>query len=905
MSGLRRHIPIFVGNYMSETGNIRVIKPHAGFQERFVRSNVDVVFGGGVLGGGKDQPLGSKILTPDGWKTMGDMRVGSTISTPWNGATKVTGVFPQGIKKVFRIKTSDGRTCEAGLEHLWEVRTRRQVEKYRRHKKNSNYSVFTTEEIMEGMSRGVKYWLPLPKAQEFPIKEYIIHPYILGVLIGDGCLTHKSNLRENCFTISNTEQDIIDKIARLTETERIYAYPGNHNKIFFSPNSREYLEYLKSAGLCKHSYDKFIPEEYLSGSIEQRRQLLHGLMDTDGCIEEKNSYSFSTTSERLAEDFVYLCRSLGYIATVGTDNRAHKYTSGKAYDIGIHTDDIIFSSEKHRSRHERNVEIYGPHHRYSRTKDHIRIESIEYCGEKQTQCILVEDSDHLYITDDFITTHNSFGAILATAEPSLDPNFRACFTRRTFGELKTGGGLVDDFESCYGNYVHVKKTDPPRVTFPSGSFVDMRQINDESIKKIKEQWKGAQYDLIYMDELTSYQFSTFLYLLSRNRGKGKWTGKFRGTTNPEKMCWVRDFIDWYIGLDGQIIPERDGVVRYFYINGESVADVVWGDSKEEVYDLCKIDIDRKLASLNGTSGKGKFGYVNLIKSFTFYLGRMSENTSLIDGNLDYAGSVAAVGGRQAQQLIEGNWNVSSLEDADIPIPTVAAQSVFTNDPQTNGDMWITADLADTGKDNTNILVWNGFHLLDLVTLCVSTPRQNAAALKEISVKYNISPEHIIFDATRAMYVKDYIPEAQAFISSYRPIGLLKMLYMTLKDECFDRLVEVIKRGMMSMSDDVARKRYQHVNLKTDVSVQTEFIEECSVVRFRSITGGRKRLLGKKEMNMMLGKGRSMDLLDPCAYRMLPVLGFEYGSELEKTAVWLEEKEDNWGGGSIYDDSTWC
>ena len=133
---------------MSETGNIRVIKPHAGFQERFVRSNVDVVFGGGVLGGGKDQPLDAKILTPDGWKTMGDMCVGSTISTPWNGATKVTGVFPQGIKKVFRIKTSDGRTCEAGLEHLWEVRTRKQVEKYRRHKENSNYSVFTTEEIM-------------------------------------------------------------------------------------------------------------------------------------------------------------------------------------------------------------------------------------------------------------------------------------------------------------------------------------------------------------------------------------------------------------------------------------------------------------------------------------------------------------------------------------------------------------------------------------------------------------------------------------------------------------------------------------------------------------------------------------------------------------------------------------
>lgn len=501
----------------------------------------------------------------------------------------------------------------------------------------------------------------------------------------------------------------------------------------------------------------------------------------------------------------------------------------------------------------------------------------------------------------------TFAAILATAEPSLDPNFRACFTRRTFGELKAGGGVVDDFSSAYGDYAKVTKTDPPRVTFPSGSFVEMRQINDEDIKKITEKWKGSQYDLIYMDELTSYEFSTFKYLLSRNRGKAAWSGKFRGTTNPEKLCWVRQFIDWYIGLNGQIIPERDGVVRYFYINGDTTDDVVWGDSKEEVYEQCKIDIDRKLASLNGQSKVGmKFTYANLIKSFTFYVGRMSENTALIGGNMDYAGSVASVGGKQAQQLIEGNWNVSSREQTDNPITTAAAQQVFTNDEQTNNDWWITADLADTGTDNTNILVWNGFHLVDLVTICVSTPRQNAMMLLSISRQYQISPAHIIFDATRAMYVKDYIPEAQAFISSYSPLGMMRMMYMTLKDECYARLISMISRNQFSIAESVARKRYQHVNLKTDVTVQTEFIEECMVIRFRSVGSGKKRLYSKKEMNMMLGKGRSMDILDPCAYRMLPVLQYEYGTELENTAVEAAGNEYTRAHGvPIYDDSTWC
>lgn len=499
----------------------------------------------------------------------------------------------------------------------------------------------------------------------------------------------------------------------------------------------------------------------------------------------------------------------------------------------------------------------------------------------------------------------SFGAILALAEPSLDPNFRACFTRRTFGELKTGGGVVDDIESCYGDYVEIKKSDPPRATFPSGAFVEMRQINDEDPKKVTEKWKGAQFDLIYMDELTSYQFSTFKYLLTRNRGKAKWTGKFRATTNPEKNSWIRKFIDAYIGIDGLIRPEMDGAVRYFYINGPQVEDTVWGDSKEEVYEKVRIDIDRQLRSLNKRSQL--FTYENLIKSFSFYLGSISENRSLISENMDYVGSVASVGGKQAQQLIEGNWNVSTFDNETAAIKSADAQAVFMNDPQVNGDLWITADLADVGTDNTVILAWDGFHIIDLEILCVSTPRQNAARLMAMAVKHGIPLNHIIYDGTRAMYMNDYIQDAMPFISSQRPIGMYFMTVMTLKDECYLRLCELIKRGSLSMSDAVARKRYEHANLPQDYSIQVEFLDECSVVAFKTALGGRKRLLSKKEMNMSLGKGRSMDLLDPMAYRMYPVLEYEYGDELNKTSAW-DIGDDDRGCAEkvdVLDESTWC
>lgn len=500
----------------------------------------------------------------------------------------------------------------------------------------------------------------------------------------------------------------------------------------------------------------------------------------------------------------------------------------------------------------------------------------------------------------------TFGAILACAEPSLDPNFRACFTRRTFGELKTGGGMVDDFDVCYGNYVGIKKTEPPRVTFPSGAFVEMRQINDEDEKKVTEKWKGAQYDLIYMDELTSYQFSTFKYLLTRNRGKAKWSGKFRATTNPEKNCWIRKFIDWYVGFNGLIDPERNGVVRYFYINGSQVEDVVWGDSKEDVYEKAKIDINRQLRSLNKGKSGVKFTYENLIKSFTFYLGNISENKALLGDNMDYIGSVAAVGGKQAQQLLEGNWNVSSFEDTDSPITSESARLVFMNDEQRNGDLWITADLADTGQDNTVIMAWDGFHIFDIEILCLSTPRQNAARLTNMSARYGIPANHIIFDATRALYVKDYIPDAVEFISSHRPIGMYWMSVYNLKDECYKRLCSVMERNMLSMSEEVARRRYTHQKLNSTYTIQVEFMDECSVVRFRTLPGGRERLMNKKEMNAFLGKGRSMDLMDPIAMRMLPVLEYENGQELTMTAVMPDAAERRDADGvDIYDNSLWC
>ena len=496
----------------------------------------------------------------------------------------------------------------------------------------------------------------------------------------------------------------------------------------------------------------------------------------------------------------------------------------------------------------------------------------------------------------------TFGAILSMAEPVLDLKFRGLFFRRTLGDIKTAGSIVDTFKDAFGDIINIKTSDNPRITFPNNSYIECRQINDETPAKITETYRGVQSDAQVWEELTSYEWYTYKYITTRTRGRAKWTGKVRATLNPKRSHWTRVWLDWYIGPDGFIRPDRDGVVRYYYLRGEKVEDLVWGDSKEEVYYQCKNQIDAQIKSLGGD-----VNYRDFIKSFVFYRGTLAENKALLENNRGYVGSVASVGERMSKALIEGNFNVDIDDEVKIPIPYNLAESVFNNDPRRNNDKWITADLADTGGDNTIILVWDGLHIIDYLILCTSTPKMNADKILMMAEKHGISDTHIIYDGIRATYINDYISDAIPYISYRHPIGKYGRMFYNLKDECYARLVEIIKREMLSFADYIAESVYDHKKINNPITIKTEFIEECSVVRFKDSPGGKRTLLNKKEMNKMLGKNRSMDLLDPIAMRMYPLLEFEYGKELVMTSVEKDDEDDRdiYSRNSVYDDSTWC
>lgn len=883
-----------------------IIKPHEGFQREFVRTNVDVCFGGGILGGGKLHPLDTKVLTPNGWVEIGSLKEGDLVNTPFGSPAKVTHIFEHKNKEIYRLTTNDRRSVECGLEHLWAIRTQKQLFKFHNNGNYGNYlTICDTAELINRLKCNKKSYIPTPIAQDFNKKDFIIPPYVLGVLIGDGCLTDSTWIGDTALFISNTERDIINKVAELTETTSIYSQSGNHTIKFYTPFAAQYKLYCKKIGLNTYSYNKFIPKEYLFGSIEQRRELLYGLFDTDGHVGSNGCFSYSTTSSQLCEDIVTLCRSLGYIVTISYDKRKDKYTCGKAFKICIQTPQKIFTSKKHTKRWEK---VYCKKKNYVKNRDHVYVTSIEKTRISDARCIYIDDPLHLYIVDDYIVTHNTFGAALATAEPSLDPRWRGLVVKNNVDDLKKGGGVTDTWEKeLFVNGGSMRQSgEMPRFTFPSGAFIDFCHVADQSVDTILRRFKSSQYDWMYFDELTGFTWDAFKTLLSRNRGKSSFAGKCLATTNPERESWIRDFIDWYIDEEGFVMPERAGIVRYFYVLGKTVKDVVWGNTKEEVYLVCKSDIDKKLDKVYGYM-KGRDKWPSMIKSFTFYLGKLSENKELLEANPDYIGTIAMSGGAEAEKMLSGNWNVSSRDEEDCVVTFEEANAVFTNDPQINGDKWITTDLADSGTNNFLQLAWNGLHIYDIDIAPFTKPIDNAHRMMWFANKHNIGYSHLIFDGIRGRYINDYIPEAIPYESYLAPVGVDALQYWKLKDCCYGRLIYLIKNHLISCSEEVAKRIYINAAEKTKsgIIVQDEFIQEARVIRYVDIQSGKKRLMTKKEMNQKLGKGRSMDLLDPCSMRMYPLLSIPNGCELENTKAANELYQEDIEDGSridIYDET---
>jgi DNA polymerase I-like protein with 3'-5' exonuclease and polymerase domains len=367
---------------------------------------------------GKAQPRDAKILTPSGWKTMGEMDIGDSVCVPDGGSARITGVYPQGLRPIYKVTFSDHTSTECDEEHLWQVTTR-----------HSTNKLMTTKEILESgltykaPSRGhaySKYSVKLNEPIKFTANNNLpIDPYLLGLLLGDASFRHPDNV-----LFASADQFLVDEVSkRIPEGHSLkhknpkaastrtigYDYTIRSGTAGKLPGGAGNMGKLKRNLIeldlfGKNSHNKFIPEQYLLSSVSDRIELLRGLMDTDGhCLKNAGTNEFSTVSHSLAEDVAFLVRSLGGKVTMKkaktswTHNGIKK--TGTCWRLQIWTPMNPFKLPRKADLHEIT----------KRKVERRTIKSVEFVGYKEAQCIMVDHPDHMYITDDFIPTHNTLG----------------------------------------------------------------------------------------------------------------------------------------------------------------------------------------------------------------------------------------------------------------------------------------------------------------------------------------------------------------------------------------------------------------------------------------------------------------------------------------------------------------
>ncbi|HOV58495.1 MAG TPA: LAGLIDADG family homing endonuclease, partial [Rhodanobacteraceae bacterium] len=384
-----------------------------------------------AVGAGKAQPLDAKILTPKGWKRMGDIQPGDMVVSVDGTPTLVEAVFPQGEKEIFRVTFSDGSSTECCEEHLWltsNYSERSQAGVAARRGKDWDCAKPKVRSLAEIRSTlkderlGTKnHSIPIVAPVQFDSRAVPIDPYLLGVILGDGCISHDG------VVITTPDVEIISKcesrlpggvkLSRLSSAKQgacpswSITADGSDRSKGCNP-VKVALDELGLRGT--HSHTKFIPEDYLFNSVDARTELLRGLMDTDGSVMKsgKSTYFYST-SPMLKDGVVAIVQSLGGVVSVTEKRPTYTHNGEKRQGKLCYVLCIKMPASINPFSLPRKADAVVPKTSYAPTRYIVGVEPV---GMKQAQCIRVAHPSHLYVTDDFIVTHNTFEAIARAME---------------------------------------------------------------------------------------------------------------------------------------------------------------------------------------------------------------------------------------------------------------------------------------------------------------------------------------------------------------------------------------------------------------------------------------------------------------------------------------------------------
>lgn len=351
----------------------------------------------GPHGLGKAGYIGTMLPTPCGWSTIEDIQVGQEVFDQDGKPCLVVGKSPVFTDSAYEVEFANGAVEVVHGEHEWnvvDINTRpKGVKDWRDHwAVTRTHTTAWLAERLRTPSGQLRWRVPAARALELPTAALPIDPYTLGVWLGDGVTSN------GLFTLNRADSEHIVKripgghfvTSGERENSRAYRVPG-------------FMTALRSLGVLG---DKRIPMTYLRASVEQRRELVRGLFDSDGYRQAGGSDEITLTCKPLADGVAELLRSLGLVVRV-REGRAklNGQDYGPKWRIAARFDFNPYYLQR-----------YGWEPRGQQGSRHTQhtIVGIRRVADAPTQCIEVDSPSHLYLTgQDMIPTHNSFmGSIL-------------------------------------------------------------------------------------------------------------------------------------------------------------------------------------------------------------------------------------------------------------------------------------------------------------------------------------------------------------------------------------------------------------------------------------------------------------------------------------------------------------
>jgi len=348
-----------------------------------------------------------------------------------------------------------------------------------------------------------------------------------------------------------------------------------------------------------------------SNTIAANEKFVREFVDQNGFVSSDGSIKLELLYYGDAEKLAYAARSLGYSVKIVYEE--HYVTVSL-----LGTDTAKLFSDK--------ADVVKPVKNIKGNE----IIAIEKAGRDLATCIAISGKDKLFITTNFVVTHNTHQALMLILKYKDDPNFRAVFIRETSTQLSQAGGLFQEAQAMWKYFGAVFKYMPNMsATFPSGAQVQFKVCGaDRDISN----YDGGQYSLVVFDEAQNHSEVQVRYLESRIRSKAKGPHQLIATCNPKFNSWLLPFVHPYLDPDTGI-PNPDMFAREMYY-GSYNGKIVIGRSKEEL-----------IAQYPDVS----------CQSYTFIAATIADNPIMRRLNPEYVKRLEGLKRVERERLLLGSW----------------------------------------------------------------------------------------------------------------------------------------------------------------------------------------------------------------------------------------------------------